>query len=268
MTNSIMIIWPKLAAKVLLDDIIKITSRYAVIDDAIRRNVSFNGFRLILTQVFEKETWIGDSIHRFKGTKIKGKKYWDSSGVFYVLFLSGELNDLKELCQIIQKLSGLNSQACHITYTNDEYEKAKAFFTNANTMHLIQYGDFFKYNGLYKKISKYRNIIKNNPDAFVIASSTVMELYGIRKSRDIDFLTTDDSFNYNTDEIGNHKDCIMYYSRSIEELVNNPQNYLYIWGVKIISLKRLLDFKENRAEYPKDICDIKLIKKVLEKNSF
>lgn len=262
MSNQLMIVWPKLASIAGISDIYNLVSKYADVVNKKSIITSFKGLRIVLTQVYEGESWLGDSYNHFYGTYVKGRECWQDKGIIYVFDLKGDESKILECKKVIRSISGLGNSACHTTNTNDEYVKIKAFLYNKNSLDLIKKGNLFKYKGLYEKILKYKEIIKDNPDCFVIASSTVLELYGLRKSRDIDYLTIDDSFDYNDEEIGNHLDCIDYYPCSINDLVTNPDNYIWIWGVKIISLDRLLEFKEKRMEIPKDIKDIKLIKKM------
>ncbi len=266
MNNSLIIVWPKGCEKVSLQATESFIGKYAEIFMSKKIPVTKLALKTIVVQVYEGEIWLGGGYNRFKGAEVKTKECWSNIGQVYVFAVKGLPKEIAECKELFRELTGLSNSACHSTDTNEEYVKLLAFFENENSLHFLKHGNIFKYKGLYENIVAYRNIIGDRGD-FVIASSTVLELYGLRKSRDIDYLTTDKQFHYSTQNIGNHENCLQYYSKTAKELVENESNYFWIWGVKVISLENLLEFKIKRNEYPKDVRDVAMIKKKLIKST-
>jgi hypothetical protein len=83
----------------------------------------------------------------------------------------------------------------------------------------------------------------------------------LRKSNDIDYLvvkgelTEAECHMLNAE---NHLNYLVFHAESLENLLENPENYLWFEGVKFISLSQLIRFKQRRGE-EKDLEDIRLI---------
>ena len=88
-----------------------------------------------------------------------------------------------------------------------------------------------------------------------------MEMYGLRKAKDIDYLHKN---NYDIDctNIGLHSGIWEnYYNINKYEIIYNPENHFYFNGFKFATLKVIQEMKKKRNEI-KDQNDIKLINKI------
>ena len=106
-----------------------------------------------------------------------------------------------------------------------------------------------------------------------IDNSAVLAVYGLRKSRDIDFLYNGEWFVVNT-KIECHNVSFgipvegIYKSaigKSKHDLIRNPENYFYAYGFKHLKLEYIREFKKYRfnagLRREKDLKDIQLIEK-------
>lgn len=124
---------------------------------------------------------------------------------------------------------------------------------------------------LYYKWLITRDLNKNN---FLIDSSFVLALHGIREADDIDFLHLDtdkDTLdkinlikNLSKEKINSHNSELKYYNQSLLELITNPNNYEIYNTMKIMKLSVVYQMKKTRNEL-KDQNDIKLIDNYLSK---
>ena len=63
----------------------------------------------------------------------------------------------------------------------------------------------------------------------------------------------------NNPAIHEHSSELQYYDKSVAELVHDPRNYMFVNGVKMISLQCVMQMKQRRNE-PKDVADVEKIK--------
>ena len=125
---------------------------------------------------------------------------------------------------------------------------------------------------LYFKWLTTRDLDKSK---FIIDSSFVLALHGIRKADDLDFLHLDTDQDTITkiklikgiskEKINSHNSELKYYNQTLSELINDPKNYEIYHTMKIMKLSVVYQMKKIRNE-EKDQKDIKLIEDYLTKN--
>ena len=92
----------------------------------------------------------------------------------------------------------------------------------------------------------------------MIISGSILSLYGLRKSKDIDFIKFEISEDVNNNE--------KLYSKKIIDLIYNPDSFFYYKGFKFLTIDNLILMKKIRNEF-KDRLDLKLIKNINNKNT-
>ena len=109
-----------------------------------------------------------------------------------------------------------------------------------------------------KTLENYFNKLGNNNEDYCITSSVIMEMYGLRNAKDIDYLHKNNN-NLNLENIENHNGVwLSYYTKTKEDIIYNPENHFYFNGFKFTSLNILREMKKKRNEI-KDQNDLKLI---------
>ena len=122
----------------------------------------------------------------------------------------------------------------------------------------------------FKKLSiltnlKYYKFLEDvdNADEYCLTSSIILELYGLRQAKDIDYLQVNDSNMFKNQLISCHKNIwLEYYHTNKETIIFDPENYFYFNGYKVATLNVLKEMKQKRNEQ-KDIIDISLINKII-----
>lgn len=159
----------------------------------------------------------------------------------------------------------------------NETKKHIDMLTNKNTIHFLNNSEYKKELNFYKYFEEYRYTLLNNnieSDLFCIDNGGILASYGIRDTHDLDFLNLySDNISLNEHFIGcenkNHRLEYEKLGYSISDIINNPDNYFYHFGMKFMSLEILKKFKYNRTHTigtghkeirQKDINDYKLIK--------
>lgn len=167
--------------------------------------------------------------------------------------------------------------ASNSTEFNNEFKKHIHMLTNKNAIHFLTHSTFHTEYAFYKFLHKYKYIIEHNKinkNDFCIDNGGILAAYGIRDTHDLDYLTTL-SVYINDNDIGcENKNHTLEYERigyTIDDIINNEDNYFYHFGMKFMSLDILKKFKFNRTHTigtghnkirEKDIRDYESIKEL------
>lgn len=235
--------------------------------------LTYGGLINTMIHAYGHQDWTGNAYDGFSGVPNKAKLCYTkgSPSTFYVLsdIDLGTVNDIK---QTIRNKYHLSNHSIHITDTKEEAILLAKEILNTNSIDLLNYGCPFRYQSFIKRFICFTEELKKwncSSDDYLIDSSAVLSLYGLRDCNDIDYITLnkEDSL-VKSDMFENHLNygIEMYYSDSIDSLIYNPTKYLYFLGIKFASLEVTLGMKQKRSE-AKDINDIKLIKTIEKKRN-
>jgi hypothetical protein len=170
----------------------------------------------------------------------------------------------------VKEVKGLNDRN-YSHHVNDEHyetvELSRIFF-NKNSMFAINNCDInFKcksFNDKYKRYVKFINDNKwGNIEDFCLNNSSILSQFGLRQSRDIDYLHNQ-SFEIAKQvpepEISSHNYVVKSVNSNINinELVYNPNNYFWYKNIKFCTLEKLLEFKKQQTT-DKAKNDVKLL---------
>lgn len=178
-----------------------------------------------------------------------------------------------EAKQEIRKIFKIGNSAVHASDTHEEATELAQFYFNENSMHFIQNSSLMDLEWGREIINDLR-MFKNNVcqcggrlrDAMIDGSFS-LALYGLRSSKDIDFLTSDSYLAPQLEQCGydEHSSQLVYHLQSVMDLLHDSDNYFYAEGVKVLSLPALARMKRTRLE-EKDCQDVALINKILKQS--
>lgn len=148
---------------------------------------------------------------------------------------------------------------------NNRIEEFIELFLNYNSLHLLLNGNVNKYKRYICKLECFKEKLRSfnlKSDDFVIVSSGVLGIYGMRNPTDIDFVSIEKDYKKICDDIIDcHHHVIETYGLSIDEFVKNPNNYIYWGGIKFASLSSVHYACANRVQKTKKI-DAQLIETI------
>lgn len=260
-------IWPKaysLDGGEKADDIVKNSTANIL----LHKNVTLGrpAMKNFLLQIYGHHYWVGSYKDKFKGTEKKVVDVYGGRGDMRVYFLAADsLDVIKKLKNDVRKAYGIGNHSIHITDDQAETIQLAKLMLNENSLHHIKNSDLTRYHKVHERLVRFKKYIRNSDldmDNFVVDSGSVLSIYGIRDSTDLDLITNYDHVATDDKEIEKHDDeQLSYHDTTAQDLIYNPRNHFYFNDVKFISLPQLKVFKKNRNE-PKDIEDIKLIKTI------
>lgn len=222
--------------------------------------VNYEGLRNLMIHVYaDGFDWAGTIDNHFKGIQTKADECYAESKQMMVYAIEKSSEEVIKLKEKVREIIGISKSACHSTDSAQDAISLAHLFFNENSMHLMNNGTIDFDDDLYRRIAKFKKAITDKNfdyEKYVIDSSSVMGLYGIRKTNDLDYIAISDDYvipGYDDNSVYLH-----YYGLARDEMVFNPDKYLYAFGMKFITLKVLEQYKKNRGR-EKDKLDVKLI---------
>lgn len=234
--------------------------------------LNYNGLVNFMIQAYGGQDWIGTQEENYKGVSGKADPCYDKCETLRVYVIDFcNANPDEQLIKIKTTLRNVFSLGNHSVHSSDNIDETLLLgqlLLNDNSIHMLNNGDLRYDCHLNELIKKFRSELSNNniiSDDYLVDSSAVMGLYGLRKTRDFGYITCNDGMDdIFLDEIDNHESYICFYNKTKEELVYNPESYFFVWSIKVITLETLLEFKKNRQcvkmpDIDKDRNDICII---------
>ncbi len=231
-------------------------------------NLKRHGPLFLMLQMYSGENWLGNWKNGFLGARQKASLCFTQNNPMRIYLI--ECDQLDDVMQAKNKIRNIFKIGKHSVHINDHHEEtlrlAKVFF-NQNSIHFLNharpelYKRFNAFLDYYMKRLEGQSI---NSDNFCIDGSSVMAVYGIRESRDLDFLCHgSDDLITGHQLIACHNDEVYHYETSKDDIIFNPENHFYFKGVKFASLSMIRSMKAKRNE-AKDVQDVALINNFLK----
>lgn len=255
-------IWPR-ADKDKAITVEKMIEKYCDIVYKSSVELSYHGLENLMIQIYGKQKWCGNVQNGYKGVFGKVNECFQDNvkTVIYVLD-NTEVDKIVDLKRKIRAFYQIGNSSLHISDNAEESLEIAHLLLNRNSVDILNYGQIYKYKKYIQKIQQLSGELKErgiDRENFLICSSGVLGVYGIRNPNDVDYLAFDDMKKYSFSvkmEAGDEK--LQYFDKTKEELVYNPENYLFAYGIKFNILSVLSEMKKNRNEV-KDREDCLLI---------
>lgn len=231
-----------------------------------------NGAHNLLSQIYYNEEWLGSVENNFKGARAKLIECFKTfKPIRIIAFQTDNLEKVSAIKQEIRKLFNVDKHSIHITDTKEEAIRVSRMVFNDNSIHFLNNALPNKYISTHKKIVKFKKFIKENKlnsNDVLLDGGSILSVYGLRKSDDIDYFVDDNTkIKHNHAELDNHDDELKYHNEDKLELIYNPKNYFYFNDLKFIAFNQLYKMKKNRSEI-KDINDCKIMNALECNNNF
>ena len=224
--------------------------------------LTYTGMKNFMIQTYADFEWAGTPENHFKG--IYGKLdpcYAEGFPVeAYILQCSDE--EIIDLKSRIRDVIGIANHSCHSSDNRRDALLMAHLLFNDNSVKMLNGMDVSSCSELLSNVLRFKKEVSDrgiDPYSVIIDSSSVMGVYGIRRTEDLDYISWD---NTDIGSFDNHEDYLPYYGISRTDLLYNPAYYAYLFDVKIITLQLLKQMKTARGEQ-KDQEDVLLINNYL-----
>lgn len=230
--------------------------------------LTHEGMRNFMVQIYGTQSWVGSIEDKFEGVNAKVELCYNPKNPVRTYLI--EVKDTDKVVPIkakIRDIFGIDNHSIHISDTNQETIDMAEMLYNTNSVDFLNYAKPFEYDVVYRLLKDLLKEISDNSykkERFVIDSSAVLEVCGLRKARDLDYLTDYRDEIITGECIDNHESQIQYHSVFVQDMLYNPENYFYYYGFKFLSIYRLKEMKSRRNE-PKDQKDVELCESFIKR---
>lgn len=212
-------------------------------------DLGFQGLLNYIHELYYKEEWTGFT------RQDKARLAYDKGGVITIYFIALEkAQPLTYMKREIRNLLG-NQHAIHTTDTREEAIRCGNAILNENSRFFLKNGNQVATDGekfqLFLKHYQYR-------DDVCLDGGMVLELFGIRPTRDVDVLCP--SAVKLVEGVDRHPH--QHYGKLLDVLLYDPREHFYVHGCKVLTLQNVLQMKRIRNE-DKDKNDVNLIQQFL-----
>ncbi|WP_051525833.1 hypothetical protein [Butyrivibrio proteoclasticus] len=234
--------------------------------------LNYDGIRNFMIQVYGHQKWTGNIDNRFIGVDEKAEACFKKGNpVRAILFQAESFDSVISVKEKIRELFNIGNHSIHISDNQQETREMAELLFNPNSVFFLNQSKTYEYSNVHKKIKELRKeIVEKGLDTnrFIIDSSAVLEICGLRPARDIDYLTDYEDITLDSSKkfADDHRSQMQYHTISIKDMLYNPSNYFYYDGMKFLSVQRLREMKKNRNE-EKDVLDVELCDVFLTKEN-
>lgn len=209
-----------------------------------------NGMVHLVKQAYQRESWLGSYINDFEGARNKARWCYKKPGVLRVFLFESD-KDLIAMKDEIRSIFKVEKHAVHINDTKEEtLELAELLFNqnSINWMNGANIKEYKKFNGLFLKYSNWFINNELSKENFCLIGS-VLSVYGIRESSDIDYICNNNKeYDFSDKEIELETKKIQFSPVDTDELIYNPKYHFYAHGQKFVTLDIIKIIKEKRGK--------------------
>ena len=225
--------------------------------------MTYEGMRSFMVQIYGAQRWVGTIEDKFEGVNAKAHLCYNKRyPVKAYLIEVKESDKVVPIKKKIRDIFEIENHSIHISDDKQETVAMAEMLYNPNSVNFLNYSKPFEYSRIYKCLDVFnREIYDKGYDRgrFIIDSSAVLEVCGLRQAEDVDYLTDYKGEVISDDNLDNHEGQLQYHRISVPDMLYNPENYFYYYGFKFLSVYRLVEMKTLRNE-PKDQRDVELTK--------
>jgi hypothetical protein len=227
-------------------------------------NLAYESIKLLVMQTYYEQEFLGNFNNSFKGVDRKSSEVYLINELTEVFFFrsTSNLSD-KKIKDEFRQENKMKHNAIHISDNEDDTIELAKFILNDYSFKNIKNNLFVFNKNIFTRLAVFQSFLKDNnidKNNIILTGSIVMELFGLRPSKDIDFIYSGEKNNLIHKM--SHNDYFSYSLDYIDKLFSDDTKYFEFWGFKIITIETLRSNKLSRAEI-KDREDIKLIDKFL-----
>lgn len=221
----------------------------------------------LIIELYKHMDWIGNVGNGFEGAKRKMLECFPNFDAFTVIAFQAEsLDAVREVKVKVRELFNVGYSSIHITDTQEEALRISSLVFSENGLHFLNYASPYRYLGTLQRLSDFKDYLQTkgiNPSDIVVDGGTVLALYGLRDTNDLDWLGPDD-INKGNEIFEIHDSELVYHKLKKEQLIYDPAFNFEYDGLKFVSFHQLFSMKEVRCG-DKDKYDRELMRGLINR---
>lgn len=229
-----------------------------------RKDVSVRraGACTLVRQIYSGESWLGCWENGFSGASSKAALCWQRPGVARVFVLESTVDRMLCAKEEVRNLFNIGKHSVHITDSQEQSIHLGQVLLNDTSIKFLNYAlpkYFRSFAGFFDSYKSSLGGGRYNEEAYCIDGSSVLSVFGIRDSRDLDYLYHDCYSKLDAgSDVHSHNEEAKYYGKDIIDIIYDPEYFFHFENVKFVSIDLVRKMKLSRSE-KKDRSDIKEI---------
>tara|TARA_R100000951_G_scaffold116507_2_gene128674 strand:+ start:239 stop:2218 length:1980 start_codon:yes stop_codon:yes gene_type:complete len=244
----------------LVDNLIKST-----VPVVYEKQLNLNQYGLYnyISQMYFGEEWVSVTGNPLAGIRHQTDKCLGDSPVKVYLVECADLEKVNDLKSKIRQIYNIGKPSVHINDTHEQTIRAVRCAFNEQCIKFMNVKKVDVTTELWKLLDLYRRTLdhaKVPADNFCVTGSALLELYGLRKAKDLDYIHLDPAQVLQGNSlINSHEQELVKYPMHKHEILFNGFNHFFFNDIKFATLDVVEKLKSNRGE-EKDHKDLELIK--------
>jgi hypothetical protein len=217
--------------------------------------LTLNGGRNFISQIYAGEHWMGGTGTHWPGLDRKHAGCFGPKRTTRIMVFDQESGrDLIAVKERIRALFDLEKHSIHMTDTHEETLQVARLALNDSSIAFMNQAEPFASTGAAALAARFGTYLRRNginPETVLIDSGMVMAAYGLRATRDVDYLSQE--ILPPEDWIDNHD--AFYYPYPLRDLLTDPVYHFHFWGLKFSTPWLLSEMKmaRNSGQDAKDV---------------
>jgi len=210
-----------------------------------------NGALNLMRQMYNGEPWGGTLDNGYAGLKEKARLCFQKDGDVNVYVITVvDPKDTAVIKEEVRKVFDIGNHSIHINDTWEEtFRLSRGVFNNnsINMMNVMKSNYYPEFEQLSSFV--YLSLLKNDldPDNYCITASSVLSRLGLREGEDLDYLHRGPTLEGHPSIDSHNEYSKGRYTKTIDDIIYNPENHFYFNGLKYASVEVIKDLKEKRG---------------------
>jgi len=233
---------------------------------------TYNGYvnlkKLSYGSFWEREPWIGTAENKFAGAQMHAKaSMGDGKNPLRIyVFVCDSAEKVVAAKARIREIYKIGNFSVHINDTREEAIWLAETYFNANSWAVINHRpccfEDTRFDDMVRELKGFVASRGGSLDDVCATASTVLNVLGLRRCEDFDFLARNGSnlliqTEQTLSTVG--EPWLQYYPLTPDEIIDDPSFHFYFQGVKFASPKIICEMKRRRQSGTKDRDDVLLI---------
>lgn len=233
---------------------------------------TYNGYvnlkKLSYGSFWEREPWIGTCENKFAGAQIHAKaSMGDGKNPLRVyVFVCDSHEKVVAAKARVRDLFKIGNYSVHVNDTREEAVWLAETYFNENSWNVINHRSFCfedsRFDGMVRELKDFVASRGGALDDVCATASTVLNVLGLRRCDDFDFLARKGAgLDVQTEQTLStvEEPWLQYYPEPPDAIIENPLFHFYFQGVKFASPRIVCEMKRRRQSGTKDRNDVRLI---------
>ncbi len=211
------------------------------------------GQRRLMKVLYGSNNWWSSELYEI----LSVERFSDSLPSYFFFVISKPIEEEVTFKNKIRKLffDDFSYKKFHSTDNREESIRVSESVLNKNSLVFLNEAPIESERRIIELIDDHPYLSTLSPKNFAVDGSANLEIFGIRKAKDLDFIEIEHVFSEKPTPSASHNSEYKGLPINPTSLIIDPRNFATIEGYKFVNIPQTISFKAHRSEQ-KDLLDI------------